>query len=70
MKGFVFISVGSECNLPSDKLAICRLMLSAGVERPYFSLLEDKGQNNSNSFSVQLFFLKFFFLPKGRRQVR
>lgn len=67
MKGFVFISVGSECNLPSDKLAICRLMLSAGVEHTYFSLLEDKGQNNSNSFSVQLFFSKVF-LPTKRKE--
>lgn len=48
MKGLVFVSVGSESNLPSKKPPVFRLILSAGVEHPYFFfLLENKGQNSS-----------------------
>lgn len=36
MKGLVFVSVGSESTLPSKKPPVFRLILSAGVEHPYF----------------------------------
>lgn len=60
MKGLLFVSLGSECGLSSEKLSVSGLILSTGMEPPYFSLLENKGKNH-NSFSTQLFFKKLSF---------